>query len=81
MKESITMRLLFLPLFQHGLDVDSVNSENTLSFHLDLYARYLESLKVGGWEEHNHLIYHYSSIYVCFRCPIPWFVGGLFDQA
>ena len=43
---SFKMKSLFLFWWQHGADVDIVNDENTLGFHLDLYARYADSVKV-----------------------------------
>ena len=39
---------------------------------------------MNGEQSYGQLFYppyHYSSIYVCFRRPIPGFVGGQFDQA
>lgn len=36
---------------QQGVDVDVFNNDNTLGFHLDLYTRYTDSLKVQ-WQLH-----------------------------
>lgn len=42
---SVVNKFLWM-CFQHGSDVDLTNDENTLGFHLDLYSRYAESVKV-----------------------------------
>lgn len=42
--EKISNHFLF---FQHGLEVMSRNDEKTLGVHLDLYSKYMESVKVG----------------------------------
>ena len=33
--------------FQHGLEVLCNNDEKTLGFQLELYSRYIDSVKVG----------------------------------
>jgi len=56
-------------MYQHGMDGEIVNDENTLGFWLDLYARYSQNVKVNT--RHPVEIYfgrEYAAI--CYNCAV-----------
>lgn len=44
---STVLYLIDFLIFQHGLEVMSRNDEKTIGVHLDLYTKYMESVKVS----------------------------------
>ena len=46
-------------VLEHGTEVDYTNEENLLGFHLDLYARYSEALKVK-WHAGSNVSLHFT---------------------